>query len=69
MHHATMMAEKLVVYMANSMLQISDISSKLKAKSYKKKIKGNNKLPNSENKDNNYMTVARNEEEQFYNNA
>jgi len=34
-----MMAEKLVVYMANSMLQISDISSKLKAKSYKKKLK------------------------------
>jgi len=51
MHHATLMAEKLVVYMANSMLQISDISSKLKVKSYKK-FKDNNKLPNFENKDN-----------------
>jgi len=29
MHHAILMAEKLMVYMASFMLQISDISSKL----------------------------------------
>lgn len=61
------MAEKLMVYMASFTLQISDISSKLKAKSY---IHYNdNKLPSSENKDNNYLTVAFNEEEQFSNNT
>lgn len=55
MHHAILMAEKMMVYMASSMLQISDISSKLKEKSYK--IYNDNKLPNSENKDNNCITM------------